>query len=59
MKLYYDTKIDQLIIVSKYQASKLYSYCNEIFFILKKESPRTYSSLIYIGEFGTGDIYYE
>lgn len=58
-KVYYDKKINQLVLVTQYQASKLYSYCTEIMFVLKKEKPATFKNLVYLGEFGTGDLYYE
>jgi hypothetical protein len=59
MKVYYDTKIDQLVLVSKYQASNLFSYLTEIMWSIKKEKPAVFKNLVYIGEFGTGEIYYE
>lgn len=55
-KVYYDTKINQLVIVTRYMNSSLYSYVTDILFILRKEPPHKYKSLVYLGLYG-GDLY--
>lgn len=56
MKVYYDKKLDQLVIVTYYPTNRIYIYSinKELTYDLK--SPKS-SGLVYVGEFYSGDLY--
>lgn len=57
MKVYYDTKIDQLVLVTYYPHSGLYIYTTNILFNNTGKSPSKFKTLKYIGEYYSGDMY--
>jgi hypothetical protein len=49
IKVYYDKKIDQLVLVQQYKRSGLYIYMTDILFRCLNVSPGSFESLEYIG----------
>lgn len=57
MEVYYDTKIDQLVLVTYYPHSNLYIYRTNVLFSGTNKSPAKFKTLKYIGEYYSGDMY--
>lgn len=57
MKVYYDTIIDQLVLVTIYPHSKLFIYVTDVLFQSTKKPPKFFKSLVYVGEFFSGETY--
>lgn len=57
MKVYYDKKMDQLVLVTWYPYSKIYIYATDILFEHRSRSPASFKSLVYVGDFYSGETW--